>query len=131
MFQILPLAPERTRVRHDFYLLGKPNPEEEIFMDWFSHTLNVEDIDLCENVQKGLHSRGYHQGRFVVDRENLLVGGFAQRQAPAAIGQARRSQRVANGVDPSGPFWVTRTGVVLFEAIVEHQAGTASVDRMA
>ena len=71
MFQILPLAPERTRVRHDFYLLGKPSPEEERFMDWFSHTLNVEDIDLCENVQKGLHSRGYHQGRFVVDREHV------------------------------------------------------------
>ena len=40
-------------------------------MDWFSHTLNVEDIDLCENVQKGLHSLGYHQGRFVVDREHV------------------------------------------------------------
>ena len=40
-------------------------------MDWFSHILNVEDIDLCENVQKGLHSRGYNQGRFVVDRDHV------------------------------------------------------------
>ena len=71
MFQILPSEPERTRVRHDFYLLGKPSTEEERFMDWFSHTLNVGDIDLCENVQKGLHSRGYHQGRLVVDREHV------------------------------------------------------------
>ena len=40
-------------------------------MHWFSHVLNVEDIDLCENVQRGQHSRGYHQGRFVVDREQV------------------------------------------------------------
>ena len=29
--------------------------------------LQPEDISLCESVQKGLHSRGYNQGRFIVD----------------------------------------------------------------
>ncbi len=74
MFQVLPLAPERTLVRHDFYFLERePSAQEEEFMHWFSNVLNVEDIDLCENVQRGLHSRGYHQGRFVVDRDNVGI----------------------------------------------------------
>jgi len=29
-----------------------------------------EDVGLCEGVQKGLHSLGYQQGRFVVDRDH-------------------------------------------------------------
>jgi carnitine monooxygenase subunit len=31
--------------------------------------LQPEDIGLVESVQRGLHSRGYNQGRFMVDRE--------------------------------------------------------------
>ena len=71
MFQILPLAPERSLVRHDFYLLNEEASDQEIaFMDWFSDVLNFEDVSLCEQVQRGLHSRGYHQGRFIVSRDN-------------------------------------------------------------
>jgi len=29
--------------------------------------LGPEDVDLVENVQRGLHSLGYHQGRIMVD----------------------------------------------------------------
>ena len=38
-------------------------------MDFIKTVLVPEDVGLCERVQKGLHSRGYTQGRFVVDRE--------------------------------------------------------------
>ena len=69
MFQVIPLAPERSLVRHDFYLTSStPGQRETEFMDWFSNVLNVEDVSLCENVQKGLHSLGYRQGRLIVDR---------------------------------------------------------------
>ncbi|MFT5115457.1 MAG: phenylpropionate dioxygenase-like ring-hydroxylating dioxygenase large terminal subunit [Parasphingorhabdus sp.] len=37
-------------------------------MEWFSGTVADEDVGLCERVQRGLRSRGYQQGRFVVDR---------------------------------------------------------------
>ncbi len=72
LFQILPTGPETSRVRHDYFLLDRqPSDQERSFMDWFTGTLAVEDISICENVQKALHSRGYRQGKFVVDRDHV------------------------------------------------------------
>jgi choline monooxygenase len=34
---------------------------------YFSDVLGPEDVDLVENVQKGLHSMSYQRGRFFVD----------------------------------------------------------------
>lgn len=69
MFQILPTGPETTRERMDFYLLSeRPSEQEQQFIDFITGVLVPEDIGLCEEVQKGLHSLGYRQGRFVVDR---------------------------------------------------------------
>ena len=31
------------------------------------NVLSVEDVNICESVQKGLHSRGYSSGRFIYD----------------------------------------------------------------
>lgn len=74
LFQVLPLAPEKSLVRHDFYLLSpEPNAQEAKFIEWFCEVLNREDVSLCENVQRGLRSRGYKQGRFVVDREQVDI----------------------------------------------------------
>ena len=36
-------------------------------MNYFNDVLGPEDVTLVENVQKGLHSLGYHQGRIMVD----------------------------------------------------------------
>ncbi len=72
MFQILPTGPETTTVRHDFFLTSKqPNEQEKQFIEWVVNVLSVEDVSLCENVQKGLHSKGYQQGKFVVDRDHV------------------------------------------------------------
>jgi choline monooxygenase len=30
--------------------------------------INGEDVGVCEGVQRGLHSRGYNQGRLMVDK---------------------------------------------------------------
>ena len=35
----------------------------------FMHTVRIEDIPICESVQRGLNSRGYDQGRFMVDKD--------------------------------------------------------------
>ncbi|MEZ5923362.1 MAG: aromatic ring-hydroxylating dioxygenase subunit alpha [Hyphomicrobiaceae bacterium] len=69
MFQILPTGPETTRIRHDFYFPTRElTAERQHLIDWISDTLFPEDQRLFERVQKGLHSNGYRQGKFVVDR---------------------------------------------------------------
>lgn len=71
MFQVLPRGVEKSRVRHDYFLLNRQaNAQERAFMDWFSGTLALEDVSLCETVQRSLHSRGYRQGKFVVNRDH-------------------------------------------------------------
>ena len=36
-------------------------------MDYQNDVLQPEDIGICVSVQKGLRSKGYNSGRFVVD----------------------------------------------------------------
>ncbi len=70
MFQVIPTGPETTLERWDFCFAGSaPTQQEQAFMDFVKTVLIPEDVGLCERVQKGLHSRGYTQGRFVVDRD--------------------------------------------------------------
>jgi len=71
IFQVIPTGPETTRERWDFYFTHKePNTQEREFINYIKNVLIPEDVGLCEQVQKGLHSRGYRQGRFVVDRSH-------------------------------------------------------------
>ncbi len=71
VFQVIPTGPETTRERWHFYFANStPSEAEQKQMDYIRNTLVPEDVGLCEAVQKGLHSRGYRQGRFVVDRDH-------------------------------------------------------------
>ena len=71
MFQIIPTGPETSLIRHDFYFPSHEiTPERQEFIDWITNTLFPEDQVLFERVQKGLHSKGYRQGKFVVDRNH-------------------------------------------------------------
>ncbi|MGK7368651.1 MAG: SRPBCC family protein, partial [Candidatus Halalkalibacterium sp. M3_1C_030] len=38
----------------------------------YSHKVQLEDIEICEKVQKGLGSKAYDKGRFSVDREEAV-----------------------------------------------------------
>ena len=70
---VQPLGPERCRVIFDFYFGEGTDPafaEESIRV---AHQVQLEDGDICERVQKNLHSRSYSTGRFSVKREN---GGY-------------------------------------------------------
>ena len=68
--QIIPAGPGRTIEHQDWYL---PNPEpsrqQRDAMDYQRDVLQPEDVGLCESVYRGLQSKGYNQGRFVVDAE--------------------------------------------------------------
>ena len=48
---------------------GKPSAQLLDAMAYQKDVLQPEDISLCESVQRGLKSRGYNQGRFIVDDE--------------------------------------------------------------
>ena len=68
-FTFLPMAPEMTHQVLDYYAPALPLSEtEEAALDYFREVLGPEDVALVENVQKGLHSLGYHQGRFIIDK---------------------------------------------------------------
>ena len=97
MFQVIPTGPETTLERWDFYLLHKePNDQERRYIDYIKSTLIVEDVSLCEAVQKGLHSRGYTQGRFVIDRRRNEFSEhhvhFFQKFVRDALNQSRARQ---------------------------------------
>jgi choline monooxygenase len=89
---ILPLSPERTVTRFEWYFLDPERPD--FSADFarsfaFSDLVQKEDIALCEAVQRGLRSRSYDRGRFSVARENgvhhfhgLLCHFLGQGAAP-------------------------------------------------
>lgn len=67
-----PLAPDRTRVRFDYYYDAPdaPGGARRIRDDLdFSDRVQQEDIEICEHVQRGLASRAYDRGRFSVEAE--------------------------------------------------------------
>ncbi len=66
--QMIPDGPERTREILDCYTLkGELTPQLKDALKYMDEVLQPEDIGLCESVQKGLRSKGYNQGRFVID----------------------------------------------------------------
>lgn len=67
---VQPLGPDRCRVLFDFYFQEGEEPE---FMEQsiaIADQIQREDMEICEEVQKGLRSRSYETGRFSVKRES-------------------------------------------------------------
>jgi phenylpropionate dioxygenase-like ring-hydroxylating dioxygenase large terminal subunit len=63
-----PLSPGRTEQCHIAYAPeGRRTPQLERASSYSSEILSVEDNMICESVQRGLASKGYRQGRFMVD----------------------------------------------------------------
>jgi len=70
---IVPLGPERTLTIFEWYVREPESPEMQQILSRtieFSDEVQLEDIYLCEAVQRGLHSRTYTSGRYSVKREN-------------------------------------------------------------
>jgi choline monooxygenase len=70
---VLPLGPDRCRVIFDYYFAAGTPAD---FIDQsvaVAHQVQIEDVGICEEVQRGLNSRSYAVGRFSVKRE---AGGY-------------------------------------------------------
>ena len=72
---VLPVAVDRCQVIFDYYYedISSPDALKMIAEDQeFSHAVQLEDVEICELVQRGLSSRAYDKGRFSVKRENAV-----------------------------------------------------------
>jgi choline monooxygenase len=67
---VLPLEPERSLAIFEWYLPEKDHatPAAKASVE-FSHQIQIEDVAICETVQKNLRSRSYSRGRFSVKQE--------------------------------------------------------------
>jgi choline monooxygenase len=67
---VLPLEPERSLAIFEWYLpeTEHGNPAARAAVE-FSDQIQVEDVGICERVQKNLRSRSYSRGRFSVKQE--------------------------------------------------------------
>jgi choline monooxygenase len=66
---ILPLGPDRTVTIFEWFFRD-PDPKTVDETVVYSDEIQIEDIAICEAVQKGLRSRTYDRGRYSVRREN-------------------------------------------------------------
>ena len=67
---ILPLEPERTLAIFEFYVPEQAlNSRTARDATDFSDQVQIEDMAICEIVQKNLHSRSYERGRYSVKQE--------------------------------------------------------------
>ena len=70
-FNEIPIGPEKTLLRFGHYIPNNraQNNLSKAAIKWFNEKLGPEDIDLNLYVQKGLHSSGFDQGRYMIDPE--------------------------------------------------------------
>lgn len=81
IFTFVPTAAEVTHQVFAYYTPSLPlNATEEASLAYFREVLGPEDVALVENVQKGLHSLGYHQGRFIIDKRRDYTNEHAVHQ---------------------------------------------------
>jgi choline monooxygenase len=70
---IVPLSHEKTLTIFEWYFHNSDSEkvrERAAKAIAFSDTVQVEDMHICEAVQRGLQSSTYHRGRYSVKREN-------------------------------------------------------------
>jgi choline monooxygenase len=73
VLHIMPTGPETTKEHFDVFLLeDKPSESEWQAIRYIDEVLQPEDIGLVESVQRGLHSKGYSQGRLMVDKDRTF-----------------------------------------------------------
>ena len=69
IFHCLPDGPETSVQTIEWYFNDRdPSPAQAAIITHLHRTVRMEDVALCESVQRGLKSRAYHQGRLIVDQ---------------------------------------------------------------
>ena len=70
LMHVLPTGVESCRQVVDYFFLNDPPTGGEVeLMDYFTQVLQRQDITSMEQQQRGVHCRGYAQGRLMVDAE--------------------------------------------------------------
>ena len=91
-FSFMPTAPEMTHQVFAYHAVG---PEmaatERKAFEYFRDVLGPEDVDLVEDVQRGLHSYGYHQGRFMVDDARSEISEHAVHHFQNLVAEALKT----------------------------------------
>ena len=65
-----PISPEETVQIFEWYFdTDTPTEEQQSIIDFMS-IVRDEDVPIVQSVQRGLHSMGYRQGRFIVDGDS-------------------------------------------------------------
>ncbi len=93
LFHNAPLGPERTLQTIEWYLPQAAPTDAEREVIEFVDVVRMEDIPIVESVQRGLRSRGYRQGRFMVDED---CGGSSEH----AVHDFQRKVLDALGLPP-------------------------------
>jgi choline monooxygenase len=70
---VVPLGPDRCATIFDYYFLPPVDVDFKAASFKASEQVQTEDIDICESVQKGLHSSAYNTGRYA---PTLETGAF-------------------------------------------------------
>jgi choline monooxygenase len=69
---VLPDGPDACRVIFDFYFADTEGEKARTYIDRsiaVAHEVQLEDGEICEEVQRGLKSRSFDTGRFSIKRE--------------------------------------------------------------
>jgi choline monooxygenase len=66
---VVPVGVDRTRTIFEWYFDDATSSESIAKAIAFSEEVQLEDIRICEDVQRGLTSGAYTRGRFSVKRE--------------------------------------------------------------
>ena len=89
VLQMIPDGAGNTIEYQDWFVQGgSPSPQLKEAMDYQKDILQPEDIGLCESVQRGLNSRGYNQGRFIVDQERTELSEHAVHHFQEMVARA-------------------------------------------
>ncbi len=79
VLSILPLGHEKTSFSGHQYAL-EIDQNYDIRQQYLNDILAPEDIALCESAQRGLKSRSYDQGRFIVDPDSSGIAEHGAHQ---------------------------------------------------
>jgi len=68
LFHCMPSGAQTSTQTIEWYFPdAEPTPAQAEVIDYLHRSVRLEDVALCESVQRGLASRAYHQGRLIVD----------------------------------------------------------------
>jgi len=89
VLQMNPNGVDGTIEFQDWFIPSKtPSSQLKDAMDYQKDVLQPEDISLCESVQRGLGSKGYNQGRFMVDKGKTELSEHAVHHFQNMVMQA-------------------------------------------